>query len=60
MADRILHLIVIARSFSDEATQGPWVAAPPMAARDDVIDDILMGLVSVASGALNFPPRGSE
>jgi len=33
------HLIVIARSVSDEATQRPWVAAPLVAARDDEIED---------------------
>ncbi|VAX30468.1 hypothetical protein MNBD_NITROSPINAE05-84 [hydrothermal vent metagenome] len=34
----------------------PWVAAPLVAARDDVIHNIPMGLVSDASGALNFLP----
>ena len=32
-------MVVIARSFGDEAIQRPWVATPLIAARDDEIDN---------------------
>jgi len=45
-------LIVFARRVSDEAAQKIWIAAPPVAARDDEMDGLQM--------AMWMGPRPSE